>query len=100
PLESARLIRALLWALESSDGDMDKARQALESWYDNSMERVSGWYKRQTQIWLLAIGFVLAMLLNLNAVRVIERLYSDDEFRSAIVADATRAVEDPDWKGR
>jgi len=94
------LKRALLWALESSDGDINKARQALESWYDNSMERVSGWYKQKTQIWLLLIGFALAALLNLNALRVIERLYSDDEFRDAVVADATRAKDDAEWAVR
>ncbi len=95
-----QLERALRWALESSGGNMDKARQALESWYDNSMQRVSGWYKRETQAWLLGIGFVLAMLLNLNAVRVIERLYSDDELRTAIVADAQRATKDAEWAVR
>ncbi len=94
------LKRALLWALESSDGDINKARQALESWYDNSMERVTGWYKHQTQIWLLIIGFVLAALLNLNALRVIDRLYADDEFRNAVVADAARASEDSKWAVR
>ena len=39
---------AILWALDNSDGDIVKARKQREAWYDSTMDRVSGWYKRQT----------------------------------------------------
>ncbi len=40
--------RALLTAIDSAQGDFDHARANIEAWYDSSMDRVSGWYKRST----------------------------------------------------
>jgi len=76
-----RVKEAILWALKRSNGDIVKAREALETWYDNSMERATGWYKSHTQKWLLGIGFVIAVLLNLDTLNIIDRLYSSEEFR-------------------
>jgi hypothetical protein len=59
------------------------------------MDRVSGWYKRQTQWMLFLIGLSVALIANLNTVTVVERLYYDDEFRLAIVKDATGAKTNP-----
>jgi hypothetical protein len=92
---SERLAKAILWALDNSNGDLVAARKQLENWYDSSMDRVSGWYKRQTQWMLFLIGAAAAVALNLNTIMVIERLYYDDEFRRAAVEDATHAVTDP-----
>ena len=39
--------------------DLEKIRTNLEAWYDDTMARVSGWYRRKTQIILLVIGIVL-----------------------------------------
>jgi hypothetical protein len=92
---SERLAKAILWALDNSDGDIVTARKQLEAWYDSTMDRVSGWYKRQTQWMLFLIGLAVALIINLNTVTVVERLYYDDEFRLAIVKDATEAKTNP-----
>ena len=39
--------------------DVERLRTNLEAWYDDTMARVSGWYKRKTQIILIVIGIVL-----------------------------------------
>ena len=41
--------RVLLTALDTSCGDLDLARKSIEDWFNSSMDRVSGWYKRSTQ---------------------------------------------------
>jgi len=46
--------RVLLTALDTSRGDLDLARKRIEDWFNSSMDRVSGWYKRSTQ-WVLLV---------------------------------------------
>ena len=45
--------------LEAADGDRDRLRKSLEDWYDDTMDRVSGWYKRYIQRIVLVLSVVL-----------------------------------------
>jgi hypothetical protein len=87
-LPSMRLQRAILAALDSAGGDLAQAKASLEAWYDGTMDRVSGWYKRRTQGVLFAIGLVLAIVLNIDAVTVARGLIEDQALRQAAVAQA------------
>ena len=39
-------------AIEDAQGDINAVRNNLEGWFDATMDRVSGWYRRRTQ-WIL-----------------------------------------------
>jgi hypothetical protein len=80
--------RALMIALEGSGGSLEKARENIEKWFDASMDRVSGWYKKQTQWILLALGLLLAVGLNVDSLRIASALYRDDALRAAAVKQA------------
>jgi hypothetical protein len=76
--------------------DVEKLRTNLEAWYDDTMARVSGWYKRKTQIILIVIGVLLVPALNANTIAMAERMWKDDTVRSAVVAQAqANASEKP-----
>ncbi len=66
-------------------------RSRMERWYDESMDRVSGWYKRKLQLVLFAIGLVMAVGLNINVVTVATELWQDDEKRALVAAEAAAA---------
>ncbi len=66
-------------------------RSNIESWYDESMDRVVGWYKRKLQIVLLVVGLVLAVGLNVNAFTVASELWQDDTQRALIVEQGRTA---------
>ena len=34
------------------------------------MQRLSGWYKRRTQVWLWIVGFAFAVLLDVDSIRI------------------------------
>lgn len=59
-LPAGRLRSTLLVLVREAQGDRDRLRAGIERWYDATMDRVSGWYKRRAQRILLAIGVVLA----------------------------------------
>ena len=70
-------------------GDEQKIRKQIETWYDNSMNRVSGWYKGQTQIILLLIGIALAAVLNIDTISISNSLLQNPAVR-AVVDDAAK----------
>jgi hypothetical protein len=86
--------RALLTAIDSAQGDFDRARSNIEAWYDSAMDRVSGWYKRSTQWCLFWVALILAAGLNINTITIADYLYRHDAERSALVStiDKTAAA--------
>ncbi len=91
-LPNGRLQRAVLTAIDHGAGDLDTVRSNVEHWFDGSMDRVSGWYKRRTQKWLFAIGLAAAVVLNLDALTVTGHLVGDKTLRAAFVAEAGKVV--------
>ena len=81
--------------LDAAGDDLDQYRKSLEAWYDDSMARVSGWYKRKTQAILLVIGTVLVLALNANTLSIADRLWSDQSVRAAVVQQADQAASQP-----
>jgi hypothetical protein len=80
--------RALLSAIDSAQGKFDQALANIEVWYDSTMERVSGWYKRQTQVILFCVGLILTILLNVNTITIAQALAQDDTLREVVIAQA------------
>ena len=78
--------RALLAAIDSANGNFDRARTNIENWYDSTMDRVSGWYKRSTQWILFWIALVLAAALNVNTITIADYLYRHTAERQAVVS--------------
>jgi hypothetical protein len=73
-------------------GDTDRLRQAIEEWFNDSMERVSGWYKRRTQIVSLCCAIVITIGTNADTLTIASALWKDPTMRTAIVAQAQRYV--------
>jgi len=87
-MPNSDLKRALLTLMDEAGNDLERARVNVERWYDDAMDRVSGWYKRRTQWILLALGLAFAVALNIDSIRIADRLYLDTPMRNAIAATA------------
>src|SRR6266478_4082429 len=53
----------VLGAIDDAQGDINAVRKSLEGWFDATMDRVSGWYRRRTQLILFLIGIAAAAVL-------------------------------------
>jgi len=91
-LQNPPVQRILLSALDSAEGNLDKVRENIEAWFNSSMDRISGRYKRSTHRTLFVIGLFLAVLMNINTITIAEYLYHNDAARAAIVAKASAAA--------
>jgi hypothetical protein len=81
--------------VKAAGDDVAAFRQSVEVWYDNTMARVSGWYKRKTQVILLLIGAALVLALNANALTIADRLWKDQAVRAAVVQQANQTASQP-----
>ena len=81
---------ALLALAKDAGDDRDRLRERVERWFDGSMDRVTGWYKRKSQLRVYALSALVAIGLNVNTIAIADRLVRDDAVRTAVVA---RAIE-------
>ncbi|HTY83709.1 MAG TPA: hypothetical protein VMB19_05805 [Silvibacterium sp.] len=68
---------------------LQKLQSNLEDWYNDAMDRVSGWYKRYTQKVLMTVGLVLAIVFNVNSITIAHLLWVDRDIRDGMVSAAT-----------
>ena len=85
--------KALITLIDAAGNDAARARQNIEDWFNASMDRVSGWYKRRAQIFILIIGFVVVVWLNGDSIAIVRALNSDKALRELTVAEATKYLE-------
>lgn len=93
-LESPAVQRVVLAAIDSSQGDFDATRVAIEKWFDSAMDRVSGWYKWPTGWVVFRIGLAVALALNIDTITLADHLYRNDPARQALVARAQQVAGD------
>ncbi|MEO1000175.1 MAG: hypothetical protein AAFW69_06185 [Pseudomonadota bacterium] len=70
------------------EGSVLKVETALAEWYDATMDRVKGSYKRRVGYWLFGIGFFCAVLLNVDLIGAASYLSSNASARQQIAAVA------------
>ena len=80
--------------LQTGD-DLDKLRTGIERWYDSAMDRLSGDYKRFTQVITFGLGLIIAVAFNVDAIHAGQSLYADPTQRAVIEAAAARQVAQP-----
>jgi hypothetical protein len=89
----SHLKRTLMTIWRSANKDAAEFREGVERWFDRGMERVSGWYKRRTQVILFVVGFVVAIAINASALTAADRLWKDNGLRKGLVAQAEQQLQ-------
>jgi len=95
--EVRRLKETLRILLADADRDLAKWQRGIARWFDDAMDRYSGWYKRRTQVVLLLYGLLVGVVLNADTFVFANALWSDSVLRASVVAEAQRvAAEAPE----
>ena len=105
PLGALKNIRALELQIEASDPQLAAdVRQTLaivhgassdfvariNSWYDQTIDRVSERFTNYTHLVTIGIAAVVVLTVQLDIIAVMDRLSIDDQFRSAVVDVSAR----------
>jgi hypothetical protein len=85
------LTRTLLAIMGEGPDDVAALENAVKLWYDTVMERISGWYKRRSQFVLFLVGLFYAVVMNIDALQLSQRLWMDAALSASLVQKAELA---------
>lgn len=90
-------VKQALLALVNNAGsaaadELAKAKKYIGDWFDAGMDRVSGWYKRWSQLILILVGLGVAFFLGVDCIAIAKRLWSDSFVREQVVQAADEFV--------
>jgi hypothetical protein len=92
-LSDGAIKKSLLVLLDEAEGDLKKARENIENWFDDAMDRVAGWYKRKAQLIISVIGLLITVALNADTFMIANSLWRDTALRASIVAAAEETAK-------
>lgn len=72
---------------------MERLQQNIEQWFNDSMTRCGGWYKRWTQKVLLGIAMVIVIGANVDTLSLAKRFMRDNALRASIVTAAEKTIQ-------
>ncbi len=75
-------------ALKQLNIDLEKDLTGLEVWFNSTMDRVSGWYKRRVQIFIFLLGLIIAFGLNIDTISLVTTVSHDATIRATLVSAA------------
>src|SRR5437762_4213867 len=91
-LPNSKLKQSLTAILDSAENDLVSFKKGIGDWYERSMNRVSGWYKRYAQKWLLGLALGLAVICNVDTIHIIRVLSSDPKLLAETVNQAVNTA--------
>lgn len=79
----------LLSFYSKSEADYPALKEKVAKWFDNYMDRTSGWYKRKQSVKFRMIGLIIAFALNADSIYFFKVISMDDSLRK----DLTEVAE-------
>ncbi|MEE3715984.1 hypothetical protein V2H45_04395 [Tumidithrix elongata RA019] len=75
-------------SVEDIEQQFSQFQEDIETWFDNSMVRASGVYKRNAKLVALLLGFTIAVGANADTFHIVDRLSKDRILRETIAQSA------------
>ncbi len=94
--QDSYLGKQLALLADEAGHDVEKFREGIERWFDDSMDRVAGWYKRHSQWVVGVISLAIVCILNADTITLINALQTDPKLRDQVVQAAVDQAADKD----
>ena len=78
---------------EDAQDDKEVFKEKVELWFNDVMDRASGWYKRHMQRILIVLGLGIAISFNVDSLQIYGQLARDPEAANKIALEAAKVVE-------
>lgn len=94
-----RILNSITTSIEGEINDAEEAiaavRTNLEEYFDQTMDRLVGVFRRKAQLVGLIIGLIVAIAFNVDAITIGTMLWREPTIRSTFVARASLTAETP-----
>ena len=77
-----------------SEANYPALKKMIENWFDNYMDRTTGWYKRQQGNKFRLVGLIVAVVLNVDSIHLFKVISMDDNLRKNLTEVAEGVAED------
>lgn len=94
-IQNEKVRTALLTLVDAAGNDAQRVRENIEAWFNSTMDRVTGWYRRWTQCIILTVGAILTVVLNADTIAIFRYLSQTPEARASLIAAAQDAARKP-----
>jgi len=82
--------------LADTSANSRELQEKIEKWFNEYMNRVTGWYQSHTVVTLRFIAVGLAIFFNINVIKITKMIYKDGQLRGSIVAMSEKVVDHPE----
>ncbi len=92
---NASPLRDTLFSIyDKSNKNYPTLKALLSTWYNDYMDRVSGWYKTKQRFNFLFFGFAVAIFLNVDSMHLIKMLSLDKDLTKNLMVIAEKSVDE------
>jgi hypothetical protein len=88
-LPAGRVRDLVVRLLAEAGNDVEEGRRKVEQWFNDAMDRVSGFYKRRAQLTICLIAIAICSAGNVDAIAIGNRLIKDPALRAQVVQKAS-----------
>ncbi|TNE49970.1 MAG: hypothetical protein EP344_17655 [Bacteroidetes bacterium] len=92
-LPEGKMKEILSFLYRESHDDIGIFRMKVEEWFNEVMERASEWYVNNMRVWLIWIGFITAVIFNVDVLNIYQSLSTNATLREYLADAATEYVE-------
>lgn len=75
---------------KDANGDIIKFQELSEKWFNETMDRATGWYKKQTQKITLVVAFIVALTFNVDTIGIVKNLSTNPKLATEVVEMADK----------
>jgi hypothetical protein len=76
-----------------ANGDIVKFKELSENWFNETMDRATGWYKKQTQRITFFVAFVVALAFNVDTIGIVKNLSANPKLATEVIEMADKYVK-------
>lgn len=82
--------------LADTSTDVKELQQKLEAWFNEYMDRVTGWYKSHIVLTTRLIALGVTLFFNVDVINISKEIYNNADLRGKLVAVAEKVTEHPE----
>jgi hypothetical protein len=79
------ILNSMPLSLTQKGDELDMVRKNIEDWFNSAMNRLTGWYKRRCLLTTLIVGILLSIIVNVDSINLVSRLWKEPGLRVAIL---------------
>ncbi len=88
-------LKILLQSFLQSSQNLAQLKPCIVNWFNEYMNRVTGWYKRDVKVPLRVIAIGIVLFFNVDAIYLVQNIFHNNELRNTLVAAAEKTVDQP-----